>query len=278
MLKKDMPSIYDLTDPQLESQFFAALQQAYPISQGSQPLTVSRLFLGGQPSNVVCLAQYVYSGKTQNAYYKTNINYAHFDNDISPLHFSGWQPLDGLNYYVAANSVTYELQWIDENGKHRSDAGTHTLGILNADGSLSPPGQDVNHFALACGYNPKWSKPVLSAVKFETEEVFTSGDPAQCILSGLFNESYEGGLSSETQKRLIYMNTMNARGVEYYDTCPDFRTGGGKINISAWDGHEIDTADNVSNLVLSSRSDSRVEWDLVDLSGKWRIDCGIYYV
>lgn len=130
-----------------------------------------------------------------------------------------------MDYYVAANSVTYELQWIDENGKHRSDEGTHTLGILNADGSLSPPGQDVNHFALACGYNPKWSKPILSAVKFETEEVFTSGDPAQCILSGLFNESYEGALSSETQKRLIYMNTMNARGVEYYDTCPDFRTG-----------------------------------------------------
>ena len=50
-----------------------------------------------------------------------------------------------------------------------------------------------------------------------------------------------------------------------YDSCPDFRSGG-KINISAWDGHEIDTADNVSNIVLSSRSDSRVEWDLVDLS------------
>lgn len=32
MLKKDMPSIYALTDPQIESQFFAALQQAYPVS------------------------------------------------------------------------------------------------------------------------------------------------------------------------------------------------------------------------------------------------------
>ena len=39
------------------------------------------MFLGGQPKNIQCLAQYVYSEKTQNAYYKTNLNYVHFDND-----------------------------------------------------------------------------------------------------------------------------------------------------------------------------------------------------
>lgn len=121
------------------------------------------------------------------------------------------------------------------------------------------------------------SSPVLSCVSFLREDMMTESDPAQAILSGLFNDpSY--GLSSETQKRLIWINNMDAMGVQYFDTCPDFRTGGGKINISAWDGQELDTADNVSNLILSSRADSRVEWDLVDLSGKWRIDCGIYYI
>lgn len=137
--------------------------------------------------------------------------------------------------------------------------------------------QGILDYYLACGYNPnKMEEPVLSCV-INNDLTDLPEDGVDGLLSGLFNDE-DYGLSSDMQKRLIWICRNDTHGVQYYDTCPDFRTGGGKINISAWDGQELDTADNVSNLVLSSRADSRVEWDLVDLSGKWRIDCGVYYV
>lgn len=222
------------------------------------------------------LGRYVYSTKTQNAYYKTNLNYLHFDNDTSSCHFAHFSPVNSM--YNVNRQVIYPFQWIDDSGKHHCDKDTRMLNVVYPNGTPVTTDTAILNTALACGWNKNtMSSPVLSCVSFRREDMMETSDPAQAILSGLFNDpSY--GLSSETQKRLIWINNMDAMGVQYYDTCPDFRSGGGKINISAWDGHEIDTADNVSNLVLSSRSDSRVEWDLVDLSGKWRIDCGVYYV
>ena len=210
------------------------------------------MFLGGQPKNIQCLAQYVYSEKTQNAYYKTNLNYVHFDNDISPFHFSGFEPVPAAGYYAPLNQVSFELQWIDENGKHQSTAGTKALGITDKEGNPIQPGEGVEHYALACAYNPTWqnkTEPVISAVTFDEAEVFLTGNPAECILSGLFNEDDYGGISSQTQKRLIYLNQLNARGVEYYDTCPDFRT------------NEIPDSD-ISSSCLSSIQEKNIELEV----------------
>lgn len=79
---------------------------------------------------------------------------------------------------------------------------------------------------------------------------------------------------------MIWINRLDTYGVQYFDTCPDFRTGGeGKINLSAWTGTRYDYANEVTEIILSSRADARVESDIIDLSGgKCVVTTGVYYV
>lgn len=80
---------------------------------------------------------------------------------------------------------------------------------------------------------------------------------------------------------MIWINRLDTYGVQYFDTCPDFRKGGGggKINLSAWNGTRYDYANEVTDIILSSRADARVESDIIDLSGgKCVVTTGVYYV
>ena len=184
---------------------------------------ISEISLGNRAENIKCLGQYVYSPNTQNAYYKSNLRYVNFDPDTSPCHFASFIPLTSVYDIVAP--VTYQLQWIDDKGKHMSKSSTSPTQVVHMDGTPLNPGDTVRHEALACGFNPKtMSQPILSCVAYDNAEVFSTGNQTQAILSGLFNEQ-DYGLSADMQKRLIWMHTLNSRGVEYYETCPDFRTG-----------------------------------------------------
>ena len=97
------------------------------------------------------------------------------------------------------------LEITDENGEPVEDE-----GILD--------------YYLACGYNPKkMEEPVLSCV-LNNALTDLPEDGVDGLLSGLFNDE-EYGLSSDMQKRLIWICRNDTHGVQYYDTCPDFRTG-----------------------------------------------------
>ena len=110
----------------------------------------------------------------------------------------------------------------------------------------------------------------------------------QSALDGIFNNLSCNipGLSAtpitDISKRLVLVDTRGVEGVKYFDTCPDFAGGSGKgvLHLSAWDGHDVDTMtlSNDMSVVLSSRADSNVQADLVDLSGAVRIDFGVYYI
>lgn len=151
-----------------------------------------------------------------------------------------------------------------------------TGDVTKYDGS-DPEGEKYET-ALACGWNNLSNELVLSCVQvpYSNYEFNKTEDITHNILSGLFND-----LSiADSNKRLIWVNSVGATGMRYFDTCPDFRSGGGKLHLSAWDGHEIDTMtlSNDMSVVLSSRADSNVQADLVNLSGVAYIKMGVYYI
>ena len=87
--------------------------------------------------------------------------------------------------------MTYGPQWIDDEGKHQSSSSTVGIPVVNLDGSSLQPGDTVDHVALACGWNTTGEfagQPILSCVSYDNEEIMETGNPAQAILSGLFNE------------------------------------------------------------------------------------------
>ena len=87
MLRRELNALL-ITQSGFADAFYRALTEAYPVDD----LVVSEISLSNAAENTKCLAQYVYSDKTQNAYYKTQLNFAHFDNDSSPFHFASFRP------------------------------------------------------------------------------------------------------------------------------------------------------------------------------------------
>lgn len=161
------------------------MTEAYPVDD----LIVSEISIANASDNTKCLAQYVYSDKSQNAYYKTQLNFAHFDQDTSPFHFATFRPQSTI--YDVTIPMTYAPQWIDDKGKHQSVSSTVGIPVVNLDGSPIQPGDTIDHVALACGWNPKGDfagHPVLSCVSYDNAEIMGTGNPSEAILSGLFNE------------------------------------------------------------------------------------------
>ena len=115
---------------------------------------MAEISLGNKPDLIRCLGQYIYSEQTQNAYFKTNLHYIHLDNDTSPLHFASWRPPNGSDVYNITVPVSYNLQWIDDNGLHMSRSSTVPTQIVNLDGTPVEEGTEVEHEALACAFNP----------------------------------------------------------------------------------------------------------------------------
>ena len=74
------------------------------------------------------LGRYVYSSKTQNAYYKTNLSYIHFDNDTSPCHFNMFSPVNSM--YNVNRQTIYPFQWIDDSGKHHCENDRRRLKVV----------------------------------------------------------------------------------------------------------------------------------------------------
>lgn len=90
--------------------------------------TIVGLGWGNRPDQMRILGRYVFSSKTQNAYYKTNLNYVHFDNDTSSCHFTSFSPVNSM--YDVNRQVIYPFQWIDDSGKHHCENDTRRLNVV----------------------------------------------------------------------------------------------------------------------------------------------------
>lgn len=122
-----------------------------------------------------------------------------------------------------------------------------TGDVTNYDGS-DPEGEKYET-ALACGWSSLSNELVLSCVQvpYSNHDFNHVEDITHEILSGLFND-----LSiADSNKRLIWVNSVGATGMRYFDTCPDFS--GAKPDSS------------VSSLILSSLQQlSSGEWSLFE--------------
>lgn len=114
-------------------------------------------------------------------------------------------------------------------------------------------------------------------------------DRADLLPGGNFIEYVLSGIgmnvpqlsAHDIEKRLLWTSRHGSEAFEYYDLCPNFKKGGGgALDLSAWNGQQVAAArfDGDVSVILSSRADSRVEADLVPLSGAYSVNFGVYYV
>lgn len=246
---------------------------------------VNTLYIICDPHLVKTIASYNYAGKTTNAFFKQETNFVDFTHDFSESHFN--------QDFAERNKTSpqfHGLQCVRHNGKHVQLSGTYQplkiTGLSGEEIETDYPWQV--QYLVAVADSDQLSSPVLSCVSCDWHQLEGQNDPVQSALGGIFNDLSCNipGLSAtpitDISKRLVLVDTRGVEGVKYFDTCPDFAGGSGKgvLHLSAWDGHQIDTMtlSNDMSVVLSSRADSNVQADLVDLSGAVRIDLGVYYI
>lgn len=247
--------------------------------------TVNNLYILNDPSLVKTVASYSYAGKTTNAFFKQETNFVDFKHDFSESHFMQYWAGD------ASSPQFHGLQCVRHNGKHvQLDDTTDALEITDLSGETIEADYPWQvQYLVAVADSDKLQSPVLSCVSCDWHQLEESVDPIQSALDGIFNNLSCDipGLSAtpitDISKRLVLVDTRGVEGVKYFDTCPDFAGGSGKsgvLHLSAWDGHEIDTMtlSNDMSVVLSSRADSNVQADLVNLSGAAYIRMGVYYI
>lgn len=157
---------------------------------------------GLAPSNNInlreTLGNYVVSEtNTQNAYYRTNLNYIRLDGDTSPWQIGQFDPVPGGSVGDVRFPQIYSIDWIDDKGiQHGFKQETlYTLSVMNLDGSQPDITQPIDNLALACGWHNGLREPVLSCVAFRITDTETN-DTVNSILSGLFNEE-DYGLSTD---------------------------------------------------------------------------------
>ena len=218
------------------------------------------------------LATYEYKTDSLDAHYRQCTNDVTFDNL-----YGGCIPIG--TSYSAANAA-YDvgtLQYVIDN-EHHTWTPSASIPVCDAytgeplystEGSYSSPCP----VALVLATNGINVTPALLCCNIEV-----SADVYESFLSSCLSADEQ---LSSWDKRLVWIDRCDSRGIEWYDRCPRFGGGGGSLYLSAWDGlstHSVHVNGDVS-IVLSSRSDSDVEADLNMLSsGQVVVNIGVYYV
>lgn len=114
------------------------------------------------------------------------------------------------------------IQWIDRNG--HQDKGSEYLNVTDLEGEeLDVTDYDVPlEFAVAMAKN-KAGEIVLSCVSCDYDFI-TDGEKAQELLSSIFNDTELSAPLAD--RRLVLVSYGDARGVQWFDRCPNFQSSG----------------------------------------------------
>jgi hypothetical protein len=210
------------------------------------------------PGLLKTVAQYAGRTATQDEHYRQVTNDLSFDFQFGGNVFEGMtEPAAPYPY------VLDSFQWEDSEG-HHAMAGNY-LEACGPDGQPVVPelGRKTQNALVACK-TQNGVAPIVLTCDWNPDE-----DDLANWLSVCLSASEE---LSAADKKLVWLDRGGARGVEKYDMCPDF-SAGGAINLSAWTGTRYDYANEVTEIILSSRADARVESDIEDLPGGRCVVC-----